>query len=188
MKEAYFVGLDISDPMIEISRKNTKGLSNVFLVVADGFCVPFKNSCFDVAITRLADYSLQETHRILRSDGKLLEYGLGPKADKEIAEFFPERIARSNFFFPENLDSWTDEVSERVEKAGFAITSVQEYETIDYHRSEKEVADLIEMVPLVEDFDREKDKTIMWELARKYTEDEGIAITWHYYILEARKH
>lgn len=179
------VGLDISNPMIRIADRNTKGLSNVSLVLADGLDMPFRNSSFGVVTSRLAEYSLPEIHRILHESGKFIEYGLGPRADKEIAEFFPERIERSNFFFPENPESWPDEVSEKVERAGFTVIDFREYETREYYASEKEVADLVEMVPLVKNYDRYKDNEAIRGLSMKYKQDQGIGITWHYYILEA---
>ena len=47
--------------------------------------------------------------------------------------------------------------------------------------------DLIEMVPLVRKFDRKKDRGKIEELAKKYGSKKGVKITWHYYILTARK-
>jgi len=47
--------------------------------------------------------------------------------------------------------------------------------------------DLIELVPLVKDFDRKKDKSQVAKLAKKYKEKRGIKITWHYYITVARR-
>ncbi len=187
-EKTSIVGLDISRSMIGIACRNTEGLSNASLVLGDGLDLPFRDSSFDVVTSRLADYLLPEVHRVLRRGGRFFEYGLGPRADREIAEFFPHRLESSNFFFPEDPQSWTDEVSNRVKKTGFRVTGVQEYETKDYYRSEHEVADLIEMVPLVKGFDRKKDGEVIRQLARKYMKDKGIAITWHYYILEALKH
>jgi len=46
---------------------------------------------------------------------------------------------------------------------------------------------LIEMVPLAKDFGREKDREIVEKLAKRYQSEKGIQITWHYYILMARK-
>ena len=43
------------------------------------------------------------------------------------------------------------------------------------------------MVPLLKDFNREKYSEKINELVEKYREEQGIGITWHYYILEARK-
>ena len=181
------IGLDISEPMIRIADENTKGLSNVSLILADGLRLPFGDSSFDIVISRLADYSLSEIYRVLLEGGRFFEYGLGPRADREIAEFFPERIERSNFFSPENPESWTEEVSERVARAGFTVNNLQEYESKEHYASEKEVADLIEIVPLVKDFDRHRDSDVIHRLSMKYGDKQGIDITWHYYILEAER-
>jgi hypothetical protein len=43
------------------------------------------------------------------------------------------------------------------------------------------------MVPLVRDFDRNRDREKTRELAEKYGSERGIRIIWHYYILMARK-
>ena len=47
--------------------------------------------------------------------------------------------------------------------------------------------DLIEMIPLVRRFDRQKDRERIRELAERYGSEKGVRITWHYYILLARK-
>ena len=46
---------------------------------------------------------------------------------------------------------------------------------------------LIEMVPLVKDFDRVRDRRTILELARKYQRRQGISVTWHYYVILAKK-
>jgi len=43
------------------------------------------------------------------------------------------------------------------------------------------------MVPLVRDFDRTKDEKKINELVQKYGSSCGVKLTWHYYILTARK-
>ncbi|MEW6687158.1 MAG: methyltransferase domain-containing protein [Candidatus Edwardsbacteria bacterium] len=186
-KSAIFVGLDISPAMIKIAGKNTMNLHNVILVEGDGLKPPFPDCSFDIVITRLAEFSPEEVYRILKEGGHFLEYGIGPEADKEIVEFFPDRIEKENFFIPKSLNSWKDEVSQRITDAGFIVENVQEYIVNDYYENEEGVMDLIEMVPLVRDFNREQDKKRVGELAEKYKEKRGIKITWHYYILKARR-
>jgi len=182
-----FVGLDISRPMLTIARGNTIGLSNVGLVEGDGLRLPFSNGAFDVVITRLAEYSAEEAYRVLRRGGYFFEYGLGPEADREIAEFFPERIEEENFFFPNSMDRWKEEVREGIESCGFLVDAIEEYTDDDYYQSREEVMNLIEMVPLVKDFERKRDRRMVDRLAEKYGEQKGIRITWHYYVLEARR-
>jgi hypothetical protein len=43
------------------------------------------------------------------------------------------------------------------------------------------------MVPIVKNFDRVGDRRTVHELAKKYRRDQGIRITWHYYIVIATK-
>ncbi|MBU7009845.1 MAG: methyltransferase domain-containing protein [Theionarchaea archaeon] len=183
-EHSLIVGLDISSAMLEKARTNTAHLQ-VILVEGDGLNLPFHDCTFDVVITRLADYAVKEVYRILKKGGYFFEYGLGPEADKEIAEFFPDRIDEEAFFFPKT-NKWKEEVMKDLKETGFAINGINDYKEIDYYQNEQELMDLIEMVPLVKNFDREKDRKTIDELARKYKSENGIEITWHYYVLEAQ--
>jgi SAM-dependent methyltransferase len=184
--ENLIVGLDISEAMLQVAVTNTMHVPNINIVQGDGRLLPFSDCSLDVVITRLAEYSLPEAYRITKKGGYFFEYGLGPEADREIKEFFPDRIDEESFFFPKTQD-WKKEIIERVEDVGFVVYSVQEYREEEYYQSKKEVMDLIEMVPLVRNFDREKDRRIIDDLAEKYSEGEAIEITWHYYILEGQR-
>ena len=93
-KNSEFIGLDLSAAMLKIARSNTGSLQNVSLVRADGYRLPFSDRSLDIVINRLAEYSAEEVCRILKTGGFFLEYGLGPDASREIAEFFQERIER----------------------------------------------------------------------------------------------
>jgi len=184
---SLFIGLDISPAMLKIADDNTTNLHNMGLVEGDGHRLPFPDYCFDIVITKLANYSPQEAHRVLRRQGYFFEHSLGPEADREIKEFFPERIEKENFFFPKNLKEWKQEVCEDIIEAGFMVSRVDDYKEDEYYEDEDELMDLIEMVPLVKDFDRQKDREKIRELAEKYGNEEGVKITWHYYIMMTRK-
>jgi len=182
------IGLDVSKAMLKISKENCGRFNNVGLIMGDGLNLPFADHAFGIIVTRLSEYSLQEAHRVLKKGGIFLEYGLGPEADKEILEFFPERIEMDNFFLPKDLKTWKQEVSEPIEKSGFIILDVQDYKEKDFYQSEDELMDLIEMVPLVKDFDRNKDRMLVKRLAEKYKDMNGrIGITWHYVIIMATR-
>jgi ubiquinone/menaquinone biosynthesis C-methylase UbiE len=186
-KNSELVGLDLSAAMLRIAKSNTRSLQNISLIRADGFRLPFRDCIIDIVINRLADYSPQEAYRILKTDGFFLEYGLGPNASKEIAEFFKERIERSSFFFPRNPKRWKREASQHVVEAGFTILSMKDYLKNRYYEDENALMNLIEMVPLVKDFDRVGDRRTIQELAKKYKKDQGIRDTWHYYVIVATK-
>ncbi len=182
-----FVGLDVSPAMLQRAKSNTIGFHNVKLVEGDGFRLPFPSCTFDVVTTRLADYSQKEAYRVLRRKGCFFEYSLGPDADKEIKEFFPERIEKESFFLPKDLRRWKHEVCEDIIKAGFTVSDIDDFKEANYYKNEEELMDLIDMVPLVRKFDRKKDRARIKELAEKYGSKRGVKITWHYYILTARK-
>jgi ubiquinone/menaquinone biosynthesis C-methylase UbiE len=186
-RDSELVGLDLSTAMLRIAKSNTGSLQNISLIRADGFRLPFRDCVMDIVINRLADYSPQEAYRILKTDGSFLEYGLGPQQSKEIAMFFQERIERSSFFFPRNPKRWKKEASQHVLEAGFTILSMKDYVENRFYEDENELMNLIEMVPLVKDFDRVGDRRTVRELAKKYGEGRGIRITWHYYIIVATK-
>lgn len=186
-KNSDLVGLDLSVAMLKIAKPNTVAFRNIELVEADGLRLPFHDCIFDIVINRLAEYSPQEAYRVLSHDGFFLEYGLGPNADKEIVEFFSDRVEKDSFFFPRNPRRWKKEASQHVVEAGFTLLSMKDYVEDDYYEDEIELMNLIEMVPLVKDFDRVEDKSTIQELAEKYKENQGIKITWHYYVIIARK-
>lgn len=181
---AFCVGLDISPAMLQVASSNTAGSNTLVFVEGDGLQLPFSTGVFDVVITRLAAFSADEVHRILKKDGYFFEYGLGPEANKEIVEFFGDRIDEEAFFFPRTKE-WKREVCEYIRDL-FVVLSVEDYQEKEYYQHEEELMDLIEMVPLVKDFDREKDKSTVEGLAKKYKTVNGIEITWHYYVLVAQ--
>lgn len=182
-----FIGLDLSIAMLKIAKSNTGTLQNVSLIRADGYRLPFRDCIIDIVINRLAEHSTQEAYLILKTNGFFLEYGLGPHASEEIAEFFQERIERSSFFFPRNPKRWKKEVSQHVVQAGFTILNMKDYIEDRYYEDENELMNLIEMVPLVKDFDRGRDRRIVQEVAKKYKNEKGIRIAWHYYVIVAAK-
>jgi len=186
-KSAIFVGLDVSPPMLKIARLNTIRSPSVMLVEGDGLTLPFLACSSDIVIARLAEHSLREAYRVLKRGGFFFRYGLGPEANKEIAEFFPRRIDEGGFFVPENLEEWKKEVCEEVTNAGFSVESIDEYKEREYYPNIENLMNLIEMVPLVKNFDREEDMEVMEALAKKFWTKEGIQITWHYCILMARR-
>lgn len=186
-KDILLTGLDISRAMLELTAANNVGSPNVLCVEGNGVHLPFLDCSFDVVITRLAEYATREAFRVLRQDGYFLEYGLGPDADREIREFFSDRLEKENFFFPKDLSEWKKEVCKPVLDAGFVVSSIDEYKEKDHYSDTGTLMDIIEMVPLVRDFDRKKDKHTIEQLADTYKENGGFYTTWHYYIIVAQK-
>jgi len=186
-QDSVIVGLDVSPAMLKTAITNVGQLLNATFIEADGLELPFADGSFSIVVTRLAEYSPKEAFRVLKRGGCFFEYGLGPDANREFVEFFKGRIDRESFLFPRSLSRWKDEVSEGIASAGFAVESVDDFREDEYHADVEELVNLAEMVPLVNDFDREKDRETVEALARKYRDQKGVRITWHYFILKATK-
>lgn len=105
---------------------------------------------------------------------------------RRLLSFSQIGLRKTIFFIPECLSTWKEEVVQKIKNVGFIVESMEDYKEKEYY-SEEEVMDLIEMVPLVRDFNRKKDRKRISELAEKHKEKNGIKITWHYYIVEARR-
>lgn len=72
-------------------------------------------------------------------------------------------------------------------EVGFVVKSVHDYKEKESYPCKLDLMDLIEMVPLVMKFNRENDQKIIDNIGIKYGNKNGIQLTWHYYILTARK-
>ena len=185
--KVFLIGLDISPAMIQIAGRDSLSSPNVVFALGDGMKLPLSDCSFDIVINRLAEHSVREAYRVLREGGYFFEYGLGPDADREIKEFFPERIDPESFCIPKVIGKWKEEACQEVMDAGFTIENIEDYREEEHFRDVEELMDTIEMVPLVKDFDRGKDQVIIKALAEKYGVETGISATWHYYVVKARK-
>jgi ubiquinone/menaquinone biosynthesis C-methylase UbiE len=93
-ERVIFIGLDVSSAMLKIAKLNTARLPNVILVKGDGLKLPFSDCSFDVVITRLAEYSPQEVHRVLKKGGFFFEYDLGQRLTRKFWNSFKEELKR----------------------------------------------------------------------------------------------
>ena len=184
---AFLFGLDISPAMVNRAQGHTKNCENVSIILGDGLNLPFGDGVFSIVATRLAEYAPAEAYRVLGKGGLFFECGLGPESDKEIREFFSNRIIEENFCLPKYLNRWHDEITAPVEQTGFVIDEVTEHKQYDFYDDVNGVMDLIEMVPLVENFDRDMDRSTVEKLAEKYGTARGVRVTWHYYIIHAHR-
>lgn len=185
--DADLIGVDVSRAMLCVAAERCTGFQNINLVLGDGLQLPFREGTLDMLTVRLSEYSPQEAYRVLRSGGHIFEYGLGPNANKEVMEFFPERIEEESFFVPRDPAGWKEEVCEEIREAGFSVRSVEDYRETELYQSTTEPKDLIEMVPLVQDFDRKRDAARIDDLKRRHGAKNGIPVTWHYYITKAKR-
>jgi SAM-dependent methyltransferase len=134
------------------------------------------------AMIKTASRSVMNPHNLILVEGDGLRLPF-PDCSFDIVI----SIETDNFFIPKSLSDWKKETSQRIRTAGFIIESMEDFKEEDHYENEEELMNLIEMVPLVRDFDRERDKKRVSELVEKYREERGVKVTWHYYILVARR-
>lgn len=90
----FYFGVDLSDEMIVEARKKCKTLSNITILKADNFHLPFEDNYFDVVTNKVVtNFSLSEVHRVLKIGGLFVfkEYGLY-KGFGGIIEKFKNRV------------------------------------------------------------------------------------------------
>ncbi|MEM1587309.1 MAG: hypothetical protein QXX99_06570 [Candidatus Bathyarchaeia archaeon] len=106
---------------------------------------------------------------------------------RRLQNFSKEELKKKVSSFLIILESGRKKYVKKVVGAGFLIEGVDDYKEREYYQNIEELMDLIEMVPLVKNFDGEKDRETVENLAKRYWTKQGIQITWHYYILTARR-
>jgi len=182
-----YVGLDISPAMVRAARNNCKRVENVCIVQGDGLNMPFRSESFDMVLNRLAACSMSDIHRVLKSGGVFYQFGLGPQNHIELLNLFPDRYEKDAFFVPETPERWRSEVIDEKRGCGFSDVRLSDFKGLAYYPSVEDIMDLIEMVPLVKEFDREKDRGKLEESSRCRGDRKRIPLTYHYTIVEMRK-
>ena len=86
-------------------------------------------------IAKLAEHSPKEIYRVLKLKGYFYEFGTGPEANKEIKEFFPERMIDDSF--TDDTRNWKRAIYKEVQDAGFKIISVEDFKRNDYQSEEE---------------------------------------------------
>lgn len=154
------IGLDASMDMIQYAQELT---TDIAWIVADHAALPFENKSVDVILSRLADFTPTELSRVLKRKGFFFEFGLGPLDSREIAEVFRGRFLEA---YDPVLDStYLSDRTELLQHSGLATKRLEVIHYIEYLTHEQ-LEDVIEMVPLVKDFSRDKDANLINDLAR----------------------
>ena len=168
------VGLEISLGMIEAAVNNLRRFKGGVLVRGDCYRLPCRSCSVDIAASRLAPYEGGEVYRVLREGGYLFVVGTGLDDWREVKEEFDQ--------LPE---SKIDHAS-ALREAGFRDVCETVYDYREYYPFDAMV-DVIEFVPIVEGFDRERHVDRVKALAGELSSEKGVRITRQVRIISARK-
>lgn len=164
----FMIGLDVSMDMIGYAKRLS---DEITWLVADQASLPLEDSSIDIALSRLADYTPSQVARTLKPGGVFMEYGLGPLDSKEIAEAFGERFLE--VYDPSPNSSYLVDRTEQLEMYGLFT---KRFELVQYteYMSRVQLEDVIEMVPLVQGFDRIQDSILISQMYQERSCDKGL--------------
>ena len=133
----------------------------------------------------MSSVSIREVYRVLDTNGWFIHKGPGPEYNIEIKDIFKSRYV----FRPYDkfaVQDWKTVCSDNAKKLGFDYFHIDEYLCYAYYNTAG-LTDYLEMVPVVENFSKEKDGVLVNEIANKYNTDKGIRISRQLYLIRARK-
>ncbi len=183
--QGILAGIDMSPAMTKKARENTSSLSNVRIIQGDIAHLPFSNSTFHVVACHMAPAEISEVYKVLKPSGWFIHMGAGFTYNPQIKAVFKERYTFSPY---KNLDefSWKKNLLEEASEAGFRTVTVDDFTCTIYYRLGG-LTEYLEMIPVVKEFDSEKDYPYLRKIAQKYNTSKGIRITRQYFILRAQK-
>lgn len=166
-------GVDNSREMVITARENLGG--STVILEGDNNNLPFADNSFDIVTAKnVTRYNSDELYRVLKNGGYFVFREYGPsKGMVEIANLFKDRLIRSRQI---------EYYSTKLEKSGFEIVSIEQYEVHRQYQSVQEIINITKSFPFIECYS-EKDEEIIRENL-----NGNCNITSDPFILVAKKH
>ena len=166
-------GVDNSREMVITARENLGG--STVILEGDNNNLPFADNSFDIVTAKnVTRYDSDELYRVLKNGGYFVFREYGPsKGMVEIANLFKDRLIRSRQI---------EYYSTKLEKSGFEIVSIEQYEVHRQYQSVQEIINITKSFPFIECYS-EKDEEIIRENL-----NGNCNITSDPFILVAKKH
>ncbi len=181
------VGIDNSGKMIEKAEENRKKAreSNVLFAVMDANKMSFEDESFDVVFSRRgpatsSPESLKECYRVLKKGGVFIEITIGEKDCRELGDIF----GRCQTLKIEHPVSSTK--SSMLKNVGFDDVNAEDFIYKERLATMEDMIMLLETTPIIQDFDREKDRNSTEKL-RRLLGSENIVIGRHRVMLIGKK-
>ncbi len=166
-------GVDNSSEMVVVARENLGESATIF--EGDNNNLPFADNSFNIVTAKnVTRFNPNELYRVLKGGGYFVFREYGPcKGLIEIANLFRDRLIRSR---------QVEYYSTKLEKSGFEIISLEQYEVHRKYQSIQEIINITKSFPFIEGFS-EKDEEII-----KESLNGNCNITSDPFILVAKKH
>ena len=153
--KSTLTGVDNSEEMVKVARENLGNCANI--VQGDNNTLPFQDGSFDVVTAKnVTRYNSDELYRVLKEGGYFVfrEYGTS-KGLVEIAGLFKDRLIRSRD---------VSYYSTKLEKSGFEIVSIEQYEISRRYQSVQEIINITKSFPFIQDYSSKDEEMIKREL------------------------
>lgn len=171
--KSVLIGVDNSSEMVITARKNLR--ESATILEGDNNSIPFADNSFDIVTAKnVTKYNSDELYRILKDRGYFVFREYGPsKGLVEIANLFKDRLIRSR---------QVEYYSTKLEKSGFEIVSIDQYEVHRKYQSVQEIINITKSFPFIEGYSEKDEETIRKNL------NGNCNITSDPFILVAKKH
>ena len=144
-------GVDNSSEMVITARENLG--ESATIIEGDNNNLPFADNSFDIVTAKnVTRYNSDELYRILKDGGYFVFREYGPsKGLVEIANLFRDRLIRSRQI---------EYYSTKLEKSGFEIVSIEQYEVHRQYQSVQEIINITKSFPFIEGYSKKDEETI----------------------------
>lgn len=149
--KSTLTGVDNSSEMVITARENLG--ESAIILEGDNNNLPFADNSFDIVTAKnVTRYNSDELYRILKDGGYFVFREYGPsKGLVEIANLFRDRLIRSRQF---------EYYSTKLEKSGFEIVSIEQYEVHRQYQSVQEIINITKSFPFIEGYSKKDEETI----------------------------
>jgi SAM-dependent methyltransferase len=179
------IGIDPLREHVFTARRAVATCDRASIVRSSVFKLPFRGHSFNIITCRMSSVSIREAYRVLDTNGWFIHKGPGPEYNIEIKDAFKDRYVFKPYDTFAEQD-WKTVCADNARKLGFDYFHIDEYLCYAYY-DEQGLTEYLEMVPVVDKFDREKDSVFINKIIQTCKTDKGIRISRQLYLIRARK-
>jgi SAM-dependent methyltransferase len=178
-------GIDLSPSMLECAARYRAeaGLSHVTFDLCDAADTGLPDEYADVITSRRGPLPAREFERVLRPGGAVVYMGIGEQDARELKETF----GRGQDFGSWNGRPLAEQIARELSDVGFVVTGNQAFRFEEFYHSAGDLDTFLHQVPILEDYDSAADKKEFDRYVAAATAEQGIRLSRHWFIVQARK-
>lgn len=177
------IAIDTSKGMLKSAKifQREQKVPNVDFVYQNLHKITSKDE-YDVIYNRRGPVDYPIFYKALKKNGFYIEIDIGEKDAMDIKKVFKRG---------QNYGEWDNSVlkrdSNQLEEAGFKIIFIRDYLYDEYYKTFEDLNIFLQGVPIFEDYDSQKDKSLLVKYANRFTSEKGINLLRHRVVMLAQK-